>query len=196
MLARICKTCAPSSPLHFSVSACVWHWWLNRYGILPLDWWILDWLSAARHNLPDNPVVLKIIMQSLQLRPFLFRCRGLIFLRVSSASPCQRVHLAFSMDSQQASPSSLRFWNFLAMWNQSKIGSMVWQSGSGQKWQTSSYAHHLLKQSHVCWLSPCLVLHGAGTSWWFSGRHQCRNHTTFSVIWWWCWSTNSRQLGR
>jgi len=54
-MARICKTlCAFSSPLHllFPLVSGIDDW-IDM--ILPLDWWILDWLSAARHNLPDNP---------------------------------------------------------------------------------------------------------------------------------------------
>jgi len=87
--------------------------------------------------------------------------------------------------------SILRFWNFLAMWNQSKIGSIVWQWGSRTEMTDQQLLHHLKAVTRVCWLSPCL-----SAAWWYVlmvfRSSSAETTQLLSVIWWWCWSTNSR----
>jgi len=92
-----------------------------------------------------------------------------------------RVHFALSMDSLKASPKAfLTFWNFLAMWNQSKIGSIVWQWGS----RTEMTDQQLLPPSakgHTSLLTQplfkCSMMQVRLDG--FQVVIECWNHTTF-----------------
>jgi len=152
-----------------------------------------DWLASPFvSNLLDNLSCSQDNLATL-FRPFLFiRDVNWIndFLRVSSASPCHRVHFILN---GLLKVSHLKHFDILEFFNVKPVQN--WFYSLAMRFQDRDDRPAVIctickAVTWVCWLSPCLSAAWQVRLMVFRSSSRLKPQL-LSVIWWWCWSTNS-----